>query len=64
MYRFITFLGIDILFFITKYPLEFMSGNNWWSTKYGTKLLADLVIFLLIFSDIPSDFYNSILVVL
>ena len=40
-----------------------MSDDKWWSTKVGTKLLLDLVIFSILSSDIPSDFHNSIWVV-
>ena len=40
-----------------------MSGNKWWSTKVSAKLLYDLVIFSIIFSDIPIDFHELILVV-
>ena len=37
-----------------------MSGNKWWSTKVGAKLLPDLVIFSVLSSDIPLDFHDSI----
>ena len=40
-----------------------MSGNTWWSTKFGAKLPSDLVIFSIFSSDTQSDFYNSIRVV-
>ena len=40
-----------------------MSGNEWWSTKLGTKLLSDLVIFLVLSSEIPQDFHEWIVVV-
>ena len=40
-----------------------MSGNKWWSTKDGAKLLSNLNIFLILYSDIPLDFQNSIQVV-
>ena len=36
-----------------------MFGNKWWSTKVGTKLMSDLVIF----SILSSDFHDSIWVV-
>ena len=36
-----------------------MSGNEWWSTKFGAKLLSDLVIFSILSSDIPLDFHDS-----
>ena len=45
IYRFITFLGIEILFFIKQCTLKFMSDNKWWSTKVGTKLVFDSVIY-------------------
>ena len=41
-----------------------MSGNTWWSTKVGVKLLPDLVLFSIFSSDIPLDFRESIVVVL
>ena len=40
-----------------------MSGNTWWLTKVGSKLLSDLVIFSIFFSYIPLDFDESVLVV-
>ena len=40
-----------------------MSGNEWWCTKVGAKLLSDLVIFSTFSSDIQLDFHNSIRVV-
>ena len=43
-----------------------MSGSKWWSTKVGTKLLSDLVIFLIFStfsSEIPLDFDELIRVV-
>ena len=40
-----------------------MSGNKWRSTKVGAKLLSDLVIYLIVSSDIPLDFQNLIWVV-
>ena len=40
-----------------------MSGNKWWYTKVGAKLLSDLVIFSILSSDIPLDFHDSIRVV-
>ena len=66
IYIFIQFLGVEILLFIKQCSLKFMSGNKWWSTKIGAKLLSDLVtfsIFSIFSSDIPLDFYESILVV-
>ena len=56
IYRFITFLGIEILFFIKQCSLRFMSGNKWWSTKVEAKLVSDLVMFSRHSSDIPLDF--------
>ena len=44
-YRFITFLGIEMLFFIKECPLKLMSGNKWYSRKVAAKLLSDLVMF-------------------
>ena len=61
---FITFVMIEILFFIKQWPLKFMSGNKWWSTKVAAKLLSDLVIFSKFPSDFPLDFHDSIRVVL
>ena len=40
-----------------------MSGNKWWSTKVGAKLLFDLVIFSIFSPDIPLDFHESMWVV-
>ena len=40
-----------------------MSGNKWWSTKVGAKLLSDLVISLIFSSDISLDFHELIRVV-
>ena len=40
-----------------------MTGNKSWSTKVGAKLLSDLVIFSILFSDVPLDFHDSIQVV-
>ena len=31
-----------------------MSGNTWWSTKLGAKLLSEFVIFWMFSSDVPS----------
>ena len=36
-----------------------MSGNKWWSTNVGAKLLFDLVMLSSLPSDIPLDFHNS-----
>ena len=36
-----------------------MSGNKWWSTNAGAKLLSDLVMFSTLSSDIPLDFHDS-----
>ena len=33
-----------------------MSGNEWWFTKVGEKLLSDLAIFSILSPDIPLDF--------
>ena len=41
-----------------------MSGNKWWSTNISAQLLSDLVIFLILSSEIPLDFHNSIRAVL
>ena len=40
-----------------------MSGNKWWSTRVGAKLLSALAMFSIFFSDIPLDFHKSIWVV-
>ena len=37
-----------------------MSGNIWWSTKVGAKLLSDLVIFSRFSFYIPLDFHELI----
>ena len=37
-----------------------MSCNTWWSAKLREKLLPDLVIFPIFFSDIPLDFHELI----
>ena len=37
-----------------------MFGNTWWSTKVGTNLLSDLILFSRFYSDIPLDFDESI----
>ena len=62
-YRYITFLGIEILFFIKQFPQKFMFGNEWWSIKVGAKLLSDLVIFSILSFEILLDFYEYILLV-
>ena len=58
-YIFITFLGIEILFSIKQCPLNFKSGNEWWSTKFGAKLLSDSDIFSILSSNNPLDFHES-----
>ena len=58
MYSFISFLGIEISFFIKQCPLRFMFGNKRLSAKAGTKLLSYLAIFRLFSSDIPLDFHK------
>ena len=55
------FYWLEILF-IKQHPLTFMSDKTW-STKVGAKLLSDLVIFSILFSDVPLDFHDSIQVV-
>ena len=35
-----------------------MFGNEWWPRKVGAKLLRDLVIFSILSSDTPLDFYE------
>ena len=40
-----------------------MSGNKWRSTKVGTRLSSDLVIFSTFSSGTPYDFHKSIQVV-
>ena len=60
IYRFITLLGIETPLFIKQYPLKFMSGNTWWSTKVVAKLQPGLVIFSIISSDISLDFHKLI----
>ena len=40
-----------------------MSGNKWWSTEVGAKLLSDLVICSILSSDIPLNFHDAIQVV-
>ena len=37
-----------------------MSGNTWWLTKVGEKLLYDLAIFLIFSFNIPLDFHELI----
>ena len=51
------------MLFIKLYPLKVTSGNKWWSRKVGAKLLSDLVICFIFFSEIPLDFHESIWVV-
>ena len=51
------------ILFIKQCLLKFMSGNTWWSTKVGAKLLSDLVIFSIFSSNIPLDFHGLIWVV-
>ena len=58
IYRFITFLVIEILF-IKQCTTKLMSGNKWWSTKVAENFLSDLVIFFVFLSDIPLDFQES-----
>ena len=57
MYRFTNLLWKEI-FFIKQGPFKFMFGYEWWSTKVGVKLLSDLVVFSILFSDIPLDFHE------
>ena len=33
-----------------------MSGNKWWSKKFGAKLLSNLVTFSILYSDKKLDF--------
>ena len=40
-----------------------MTGNTWWLTKVGAKLLSDLVILSIFSSDIQFHFHKSIQVV-
>ena len=40
-----------------------MSGNEWWSTKVGVRLLSDLVLFSIFSSNSLLDFHESIRVV-
>ena len=40
-----------------------MSGKKWRSAKVGTKLLFDLILFLILSSEIPLDFHDSMWVV-
>ena len=47
MYSSISFLGIEISFFIKQCPLRFTFGNKRLSAKAGTKLLSYLAIFRL-----------------
>ena len=59
----INFLTMGLLrkiLFIKEGLLKLMSGNTWWSTIVGTKLLSDLVIFSIFPSDLPLDFQESI----
>ena len=35
-----------------------MSSNKWWLTKFGAKLLSDLILFLVLSSDIPLGLYK------
>ena len=35
-----------------------MSSNEWSSTKVGAQFLSDLVIFEIVSSEIPLDFYE------
>ena len=44
--------------FIKQCPLRFISGNTWWSTKIGAKLLSDLAIFSMFSSGRPLDFHE------
>ena len=64
IYKFITFLGIEILVFFKQFPLKFMCGSEWWSTKVCTKFLSCLVKFSILSSDIPLDFHKQIGVVI
>ena len=62
MYRFITFLGTEILF-INQCPLKVISGSKWWLTKVGEKFLSNLVISSIFSSKISLDFYELVRVV-
>ena len=57
------FKGWKYYFSIKQCPLKLMSCEKWLSTKVGAILLSDLVIFSIISSNIPLDFYNLIRVV-
>ena len=60
IYRFVAFLGIEVLLFIKQCPLKFMSGNKWWSAKVGATSLSDLVIFSIFSFYISLDFHELI----
>ena len=47
---------LETLLFIKQSPLRFISGNTWWSTKVGAKLLSDLAISSMFSSDRPLYF--------
>ena len=40
-----------------------MSRNSWWSLKVGVKVLYDLAICSIFFTEIPLNFHDSIQVV-
>ena len=60
IYKFTTYLRIEMLFFVKQCRLKFTSHNKWWSTKVGAKLLSDLVIFSILSSEILLNFQDSI----
>ena len=64
IYYYYFFRDINIVYILYKQcSLKFMSGNTWWSKKYGAKLLPDLVILQYYLQIIPLDFYESLPVV-
>ena len=40
------------MLFVKQCPLKFISGNKWWSTKVGAKLMSDLAMFSIFSSGI------------
>ena len=48
-------LLIFFLLFIKQCPLKVMFGNKWGLTNVGAKLLSDVVIFSMLFYEIPHE---------
>ena len=48
------------MLFIKQCSVKSISGNIWWLTKVGAKLLSDIVTFSIFSSDVPLAFHKKI----